>query len=701
MIRINFIICVSLALIACKDVNYSSKLSPETVPTTGAIEEQTSLQSYSVIFGGSKVGEAKLDITETQEQIQYKVDFEFSNNGRGASSQESITTNVNGIVLNWQITGKTTFGNAVSESFTTAEGQASWTAAAGEGSTGFEQQSMYIAQNASPFAIYLYTKALLKNNSEMLNAIPAGKLSIKHIENLVLPGKQPDNLFFKTQIYAISGINLDPSYIVLDDDQQLLALISPRFAIIRKGAEQHDSKLRKLAAEYNVNRFKDIAKRVTHKFDKPLVIQNVRIFEPSNLSLSALKSVTIENQRITKVQAADAPISAQAFVIDGKNATLVAGLHEMHGHMSDNHALLNVMAGVTSVRDMGNEINVLDPLIENIESGVLIGPRITKSAFIEGKSPFSAATGELAASEEEAVALINFYAEQGNYFQVKVYSSINPEWVPAMVAEAKKHGMRIAGHIPAFSTADEMIKAGYNEITHINQVMLSWVLSPEEDTRTLFRITGMKRFTELDVSSPQVSKTLDAMVANNIAVDPTIVIHEFGLTARNGETRMGMKDYIDNMPIGVQRDSKLALLNVADEAEDTAYKQAFTKIIEVLSLMHKRGILIVPGTDLGGAFELHRELELFEKIGMKPAEVLKRATYDMAHYLGNESDLGSIEVGKLADFFMVEGDPTQQLKAIKRVSMVVKNGNVYFPSEVYPEFGITPFTEVPTVTDPK
>ena len=110
--------------------------------------------------------------------------------------------------------------------------------------------------------------------------------------------------------------------------------------------------------------------------------------------------------------------------------------------------------------------------------------------------------------------------------------------------------------------------------------------------------------------------------------------------------------------------------------------------------------MIVPGTDLGGAFTYHRELELFQRLGMSPAEVLKRATWDMAAYLGQEQSLGSIEKGKLADFFLVRGDPTRDLKAIKAISMVVKDGVVYFPSEIHGKFGIAPFAQPPRVTEP-
>ena len=106
----------------------------------------------------------------------------------------------------------------------------------------------------------------------------------------------------------------------------------------------------------------------------------------------------------------------------------------------------------------------------------------------------------------------------------------------------------------------------------------------------------------------------------------------------------------------------------------------------------------MPGTDTGGAFTLHRELELYQRLGMTPAEILARATLEMAQHTGRDQTLGSIERGKVADFFLVPGDPTKDLKAIKTIRMVVRGGVVYFPSEVYPKLGVRPFTTAPAVT---
>ncbi len=666
--------------------------APQSSAQDSPAKPQLTTEEFAVLFGGEKVG----DLTVEREGNTLDIDYAFSNNGRGASSVETLTLSESGQPLAWTVSGKTVFGNAVEEYFKVDGDSVSWKDAAGTGDAEFNKDALYVAQNGSPYGIYVYASALLNSPTNTLPALPGGELRIENIDTLTMQSETA-SAAIDANIYALSGISLDPSYIALKQNGSMLAFFSPRFTLMHKDYVSEDAKLRELAASLNADRFQAIAKRARNKFDKAVRINNVRIFNPLSLSLTEPQSVLLVGNKIAAIDAPVQTPSDNEVVIEGNGGTLVPGLYEMHGHMSDDDALLNVMAGVTSVRDMGNEKEVLESLINKIEQNIIIGPRITKSAFIEGKSPFSNATGELASTEQEALELIDMYAARGGYHQIKIYSSIKGEWVPAMAAKAKEHGMRVAGHIPAFSKVDEMMLAGYDEVTHINQLMLSWVLDREEDTRTLFRITGMQRFAELDLESEAVQTSLNIMVDKNIAIDPTIVIHEFGLTARNGETRAGMIDYIDNMPIGIQRSSKQALLNVADEEEDKAYKAAFDKVLATLSMMHERGIFIVPGTDLGGAFELHRELELFSKIGMSNAEVLRRASYDTAEYLGYGEELGSIEVGKLADFFLVPGNPLEDLRAIKTISMVSKDGDIYFPSEVYPEFGIKPFTDVPIV----
>ena len=152
------------------------------------------------------------------------------------------------------------------------------------------------------------------------------------------------------------------------------------------------------------------------------------------------------------------------------------------------------------------------------------------------------------------------------------------------------------------------------------------------------------------------------------------------------------------MPVSDQRSARKAWAEIATPEDDEAYWQAYDQLIAILRIMHSKGIFMVPGTDLGGSFHYHRELELYQDVGMSAPEVLAWASHGMADYLGQADDLGSIEAGKLADFFLVPGDPTADLKAIKTISMVVKDGTVYFPSEIYPYFGIEPFVDAPRIS---
>ncbi len=642
---------------------------------------------YRVLFGGDDVGGLEVETEDGTSNIV----FDYKQNGRGPTIRESIATDAKGIPTNVTITGRTTFGNLVNESYACSEGKASWQDATGPGSAA--SCSFYIDQNGSGWGTALLAKALLEDDDKEMAVLPGGTARIKARETATYDGADGQ---LKVTTYEITGLSTNPNYITLDEDMKLFSVASPRFAMIRKGYEAADEALRAEAERYSTQRFVEIQAQAAHNYGGPVRIRNVRIFDPKTLALTKAKDVVINGERIASIEHVDSPLTDGETVIDGAGGTLIPGMYEMHGHIGQDNALMNIVAGITSVRDMGNENAVLDGLIKRIDEGVIAGPRISRSGFIEGKSEFSAATGEIAANEEEAIDLVRWYAARG-YPQVKLYNSMNPEWADAVVGEAHELGMRVAGHVPAFSTADAMIDAGFDEITHVNQLMLGWVLNEGEDTRTLFRFTAMQRFPSLDLDSQLVQSTLNKMVDNEVAHDPTIAIHELGLTAIDGQVPAGSVDVFDNLPINTQRGLKQALFGTDTQAQRDAYIAAFGTIIDTLSRMHDKGILLVPGTDLGGSFAYHRELELFEKLGMTPAEVLKRATYDMAEYLGQDQELGSIEKGKYADFFLVAGDPTVDLKEIKRIQMVVSNGTVYFPSEVYPNFGIKPFADAPQV----
>ncbi|HEX3603636.1 MAG TPA: amidohydrolase family protein [Steroidobacteraceae bacterium] len=646
--------------------------------------------TYSMIYGEKNVGhltaETKGDLTT--------IDFDVKNNGRGPTIAESIRLDASGLPTEWTVKGTTTFGSKIAEHFLHKGTRGDWVDSTGKGHSTINAPVMYLAQSSSPWANGVYARALLKAGNK-LPALPGGAVRLEKGETLTVQGTGGP---LQVTRYDLVGINLDPETILLDPANNLFADVDASSILVRTGYEGEEKRLRGLAAGWSSQRFVDIEHEAAHHYAGPIRIRNVRLFDPNSSALTDPVSVLVDGKVIAAVEALDSPATPGEMTIDGEDGTLIAGMYEMHAHLGQSDALLNLVAGITTVRDMGNDNAVLDKLIQQIDSGTIGGPHVIRSGFIEGKSPFSANNGIVVDSQEQAIDAVRWYGAR-NYWQIKSYNSMNPAWIPAMAKEAHRLGMRLAGHIPAFSNADAMIEAGYDELTHANQLALGWVIQPGEDTRTLFRLTALKRLPALDLHSERVQHTVNMMVDRKIAIDPTLGIHEQLLLRRDGKVPQGAVDYIDHMPIGYRRDQMKALADTSAPGDDQGYRRAFDKIIAIIRMLHDRGIFIVFGTDTGGSFTYHRELELYQLAGMTPAEILKRATFDSARYVSQDQSMGSIEKGKLADFFLIPGDPIKDLKAIKTIRMVVKDGTFYYPTEVYPKFGIQPFTTAPKVTE--
>jgi len=646
--------------------------------------------SFSVIQGGKVVGHL---IADTKGEVT-TVDFDIKNNGRGPTIAETIRTGPDGLPMAWTVKGATTFGSKVEEHFTQAGGKAEWLDSTGKGSATIAAPALYVTQAGSPWEDQIIAHALMKAPGMNLKVLPGGTLTLTKGETLTVQGAGGPAQVTR---YDLTGIQLTPETMLLDANGDLFAEVSARSVLVRKGYEGEEVRLRTLAAQWSTQRFVDIEKAAAHRYAGAVRITNVHLFDPKTSTLTGPVSVLVSGKVIAAVEAPDSPPTPGETTIDGQGGTLVAGFYEMHSHLSQDGALLNLMAGITTVRDMGNDNAVLDTLIKRVDAGEIGGPHVIRSGFIEGKSPFSAQNGIVVDSQQAAIDAVRWYGAR-DFWQIKIYNSMNPAWVPAMTQEAHKLGMRVAGHVPAFATADQMIEAGYDEMTHINQFALGWVIGPGEDTRTLFRLTALKRLPELDLQSPKVQHTIQLMVDGKKAIDPTLGIHEQLTQNRDGEIPPGAVDYFEHMPIGWRRDDMKAWTDTSAPGDDRAYRGAFDKLVAVVRMLHDRGIFIVFGTDTGGSFTYHRELELYQRAGFTAPEILKRATWDSARYTGQDQRMGSIEKGKLADFFLIPGDPIQDLKAIKTIRMVVKDGTFYYPTEVYPRFGIAPFTTAPPVT---
>lgn len=431
---------------------------------------------FVVRVGGNEIGAAELTRLETG----FAIDYEYRNNGRGPTYAEQITLGDDGYPVAWTIQGAETFGNAVDERFEVTGDMARWTDSTGSGEAAWDSPALYVPQNASPYQLAITARALMADEDGVLPALPGGEVRLTELETLTLG--EGDAAVTLTS-YALSGTSQNPTYFVMDGTA-FAGVMSPGFSALAENLGQYDEALRAKATEYGAARFADIQARTAHRYDAPVRITNVRVFDPATLALTEPVSVLIEGERIASVDAPDMSQDGEV-VIDGAGGSLIPGLFDMHAHLGEASAALNIAAGITSVRDMGNNNDVLDGLVADIQAGRVAGPRVFRSGFIEGRSPYNSNNGILVSTEEEAVEAVRTYAARGDMHQIKIYNSTDPEWAPALIEEAHRLGLRVSGHIPAFTDADAMIAAGYDELTHINQLMLGWVLEEGEDTRTL------------------------------------------------------------------------------------------------------------------------------------------------------------------------------------------------------------------------
>jgi imidazolonepropionase-like amidohydrolase len=661
-------------------------LSGAGVPVSAATTER-----LSVVSNGEVVG----SVVAVTDGDRVSVDYAVNDNGRGPKHHEDIVLGPAGIPVSWTIVGTSLMGGPVEEHYSWTGGIARWKSQADAGETRTAKPALYIVNDDSPWAEGVYARAALAAGNK-LSVLPSGSLTVTKLEDTTVGS---GGAAAPVSVYRLSGIQLAPSYLMLDREQRLFATFGATGATIREGHEKDVPELLKLGAALEAERMRDIQKQLAHRFDAPIRIRNVHIFDPRTGSRSPPSTVVVMRHRISQIiPGADRSPPADEVQIDGEGGTLYPGLHDMHSHTTLQSGLYYLAAGVTETRDMGNKNSFLLDLLPKIESGEIAGPRIVPNGFIEGRSPYSAHLGFLPATLEEAIRDIHWYADRG-YFEIKIYNSMNPDWVKPMAAEAHRLGMGVTGHVPAFDTPDRVIRDGYDTIAHVNQLMLGWILKPGEDTRTTLRLTGLARAGKLDLNSPKVQATLKLMKEHKTALDTTAVIVERLMLSRAGQVAAGDANYLSHMPIGYQRYRKRSFVPLKDAAEDKAYRDGFAKVIDVMRMLHRNGILMLPGTDDATGFTVQREVELYTMAGMTPAEALRADTLDSARYLHTDDQLGTIEKGKLADMVLVADDPTKDNKAIKRPRMVVKGGTIYFPSEIYAALGIEPFTQPPPVKD--
>jgi cytosine/adenosine deaminase-related metal-dependent hydrolase len=649
---------------------------------------------YTVQHAGKTSG---AQTTVIGDDGRVNVSFSYRDNGRGPDLSEEIRVAADGTIRSYRLKGKSTFGAVLDERFTLARGRASWRSPSEHGESKPDGPAMYLPNDGSPEVRAMIVRASQRQPAGRIAALPGGELQSARIAGMrVGPAGQEREV----ALYSILGLGMQPAYVWLDDDagMRLFARISPGGShVIAQGYEAWSPKLEERQVAAATEFLHEVAAQDARRLPEPVLIRDVRVFDAASAALGPPSDVYLFGGRIASVYPAGSPAQDAATVIEGGGRALLPGLFDMHAHEDAWNAALQIAGGVTTSRDMGNDNALLADLIARIGHGELIGPRIVPAGFIEGESPFAARGGFVVNNLEEADKAVDWYAQRG-YRQIKLYNSIHPDWVAPIAAYAHSRGLRVSGHVPAFSRAERAVREGYDELQHINQLMLNFVSDPDTDSRTLARfILVGERAQALDLDSKAVHDFIALLAERQTVIDATLATFEGMYTQGQGEMDPAMAPIADHVPFATQRSWRGNSMEVSGEKLKT-YRASYARMIEFVGRLHAAGVPMVAGTDNIAGFTLHRELELYVKAGLTPGEAIRIATENGARYTGLSAETGTIERGKLADLILVDGDPTQNISDIRRVSLVITRGVAYAPAEVYESFGVKRFADPPRIT---
>jgi len=645
---------------------------PEGVPSSAAL--------HSILMSGNAAG---TQATWPGEDGKLHVFFEFNDRGRGPKIWTEIGTGPDGIPTSLVNTGVDYLKGPVDERFAVANGRASWKNKAEHGETPFAK-AFYASMYGPSEELALLARALLAAGGR-LPLLPDGEARIERVGERSV---EVDGGARTVTQYLISGLDFSPTTIWLDAEQKLFAQGAMWFMVIRKGAEGARASILEAQREAENRRAADLAHRLAHRPAGDVVIYDAKVFDAETATLHAGQTIVISGDRIKSVAPSTPGDRRVSGAIDASGKTVIPGLWDMHAHVSGNDGLLNLAAGVTTVRDLANDTDELEARRARIDKGEEIGTRIVAAGFMDGPGPYQGPTKVLVSTPEEVRAAVARYAGLG-YAQIKMYSSIKPELVPVIIEEAHKRGMRVSGHIPAGMTAAECVKLGFDEIQHVNFLALNFMPDVKE-TRTPARFTEPARRTaDLDVDSADVRAFISLLKERNVAIDPTLSIFEGMFTDRPGEVPAAHASVFKRLPAQVRRGMLAGGLPVPD-GMDQRYRQSFATMMKLVGAAYRAGVPVESGTDALAGFSLLRELELHVQAGIPAAEVLRAATLGAARIMKRDRDLGTIAAGRLADLAIVDGDPLKNISDIRRVETTIKNGVVYRSDELYQALGIAP-----------
>ena len=423
-------------------------------------------------------------------------------------------------------------------------------------------------------------------------------------------------------------------------------------------------------------------------------------------------TVVVEGGSIVQVgKTRSVKVPADARIVDAAGKFLIPGLWDMHVHTLREGRPpiffpLFIANGVTSVRDMGCSFEEFDQLKElrlKIADGTIIGPRVVAAPgpFLDGPHAFWPNRSIPVSNETEARQAVASLKQHGADF-VKTYNNIPREAYFAVIYEARRQGLPVAGHVPLYVSVAEASDAGQKTMEHLGSIyggiLLACSSREAEIRRAMIEAIERPNSTapsqlaaqraELPAlmnsySREKASALFKRFVRNGTWQVPTLVVlRSFAYIDDPAFTNDERIKYLPRSMMSGWNAREVPIFMERTAADVANGKKLFDMQKQLVDALRRADVQLMAGSDalnpfIFPGFSLQDELALLVRAGLTPLEALQAATINPARFFGMQDKLGTVETSKLADLVLLNGNPLDDIHNTQRIQAVVVNGRYF------------------------
>ena len=474
--------------------------------------------------------------------------------------------------------------------------------------------------------------------------------------------------------YHLSGRNWRGGWgrqtLWLDKEDRFVAAVNlasdleTNYYAFRDGYESSTSFFLKRAVEDAIERLTKVANELSPKSTAPLALVSGTLIDGTGKPATPNAVVLIEGDRIVAAgPRSTVKIPDGAKIVDVTGKFLLPGLWDMHAHFYQSEfGPTYLAAGITTARDVGNDIEFATALRDAAKEKRGLGPRMLLAGYIDGKNEDHSFDVQVE-TPEEARAAVQRYKDAG-YEQIKIRDNVKLETLKVICAEAHRLGMTVTGHVPDTMNALQAVEAGMDQLSHLNYVLTGFFPKRDRSSPPVM----------INLNAPNVTNALNFFKEHGTVIDPTDAVLELMLRPMNMPIETfepGVTKVPAELKVQINKKGQ-----AADQAE--GLRMVLDVFLKLIGALHRAGVPIVAGSDVGvPAHTLHRELELYVKAGMTPLEAIQAATIVPARVMKVDTEVGTIERGKRADLIVLDANPLDNISNIRKSRFVVTQGRLF------------------------